>query len=41
MEKFTVVIPTRNNVHSLKHTINTCLRQNYPNFEIIILGSII
>ncbi len=36
MEKFTVVIPTRNNVHSLKHTINTCLRQNYPNFEIII-----
>ena len=36
MEKFTIVIPTRNNVHTLKHTINSCLRQEYPNFEIII-----
>ena len=36
MEKFTIVIPTRNNVNTLKHTISTCLRQDYPNFEIII-----
>ncbi|MBC7535380.1 MAG: glycosyltransferase family 2 protein [Ferruginibacter sp.] len=36
MEKYTIVIPAKNNVATLKHTINTCLRQEYLNFEILI-----
>jgi hypothetical protein len=36
MEKFTVVIPTRDRAATLGSTLKTCLRQNYPNYEIIV-----
>ena len=36
MEKYTVVIPTKNNIDTLRHTLTTCLNQQYQNFEIII-----
>ena len=36
MEKYTVVIPARNNVETLRYTLATCLRQQYPNFYILV-----
>lgn len=36
MEKYTVVIPTRNSIETLKHTLSTCLTQTYSNFEILV-----
>ena len=36
MEKYTVVIPARNSIDTLKYTLQTCLTQTYPNFEILI-----
>ena len=36
MEKYTVIIPTRNRAETLGATIRTCLRQTYKNFEIIV-----
>jgi glycosyltransferase involved in cell wall biosynthesis len=36
MEKYTVIIPTRDRAETLEATLRTCLRQTYQNFEIII-----
>lgn len=36
MEKYTVIIPTRDRAETLGATIRTCLRQTYENFEIIV-----
>lgn len=36
MEKYSIVIPTRNSIETLRHTLQTCLRQNYLNYEIIV-----
>lgn len=36
MEKYTVVIPTRDRAETLEATIRTCLRQTYKNFEVIV-----
>ena len=36
MEKYTVVIPTRDRAETLEATLRTCLRQTYKNFEIIV-----
>jgi glycosyltransferase involved in cell wall biosynthesis len=36
MEKYTVIIPTRDRAETLEATIRTCLRQTYPNFEVIV-----
>lgn len=36
---FTIVIPTRNRLGSFKHTIKTCLNQNYKNFSIIVASN--
>lgn len=36
MEKYTIVIPTKNSLETLKYTLQTCLRQTYPNFEILV-----
>jgi glycosyltransferase involved in cell wall biosynthesis len=36
MQKYTVVIPTRDRAETLSATLRTCLRQKYPNFEIIV-----
>lgn len=36
MEKYTVIIPTRDRAETLDATIKTCLRQTYENFEIIV-----
>ena len=36
MEKYTVVIPTRDRAGTLASTIRTCLRQTYGNFEIVV-----
>lgn len=36
MEKFTVVIPTRDRAETLEATIRTCVRQTYENLEIIV-----
>ena len=36
MEKYTVIIPTRDRAETLAATLRTCLRQTYPNFEIIV-----
>jgi glycosyltransferase involved in cell wall biosynthesis len=36
MEKYTVIIPTRDRAETLEATIRTCLRQTYANFEIIV-----
>jgi glycosyltransferase involved in cell wall biosynthesis len=36
MEKYTVIIPTRDRVETLEPTLRTCLRQTYKNFEIIV-----
>lgn len=34
--KFSIVIPVRNSINTLKYTLMTCLAQTYNNFEIII-----
>lgn len=34
--KFSIVIPTRNRAETLKYTIETCLAQDYSDFEVII-----
>jgi hypothetical protein len=36
MEKFTVIIPTRDRAVTLGPTLRTCLRQSYANYEIIV-----
>ena len=36
MEKYTVIIPTRDRIETLGPTLRTCLRQEYKNFEIIV-----
>lgn len=36
MEKYTVIIPTRDRAETLEATLRTCLRQTYENFEIIV-----
>lgn len=36
MEKYTVIIPTKNSEETLKYTLQTCLQQNYSNFEILV-----
>lgn len=36
MEKYTIVIPTRDRAEMLDATLRTCIRQAYPNFEIIV-----
>lgn len=36
MEKYTVIIPTRDRAETLEATLRTCLRQAYENFEIIV-----
>lgn len=33
---FSIVIPVRNNIETLKHTLRTCLEINYENFEIVV-----
>jgi glycosyltransferase involved in cell wall biosynthesis len=36
VEKYTVIIPTRDRIETLGATLRTCLRQEYNNFEIIV-----
>jgi glycosyltransferase involved in cell wall biosynthesis len=36
MEKYTVIIPTRDRAETLGATLRTCLRQAYENFEVIV-----
>ena len=36
MEKYTVIVPTRDRAETLEATLRTCLRQNYENFEVIV-----
>lgn len=36
MEKYTVIIPTRDRAETLEATLRTCVRQSYSNFEIIV-----
>lgn len=36
MEKYTVIIPTRDRAETLGATLKTCLRQTHKNFEIIV-----
>lgn len=36
MEKYTIIIPTRDRAETLGATIQTCLRQTYPNLSIIV-----
>jgi glycosyltransferase involved in cell wall biosynthesis len=36
MEKYTVIIPTRDRAETLGATLQTCLRQTYKNYEIIV-----
>jgi glycosyltransferase involved in cell wall biosynthesis len=36
MEKYTVIIPTRDRAETLEATIKTCLQQTYINFQIIV-----
>lgn len=33
---FTVIIPSKNRAEYLKHTLRTCMIQEYPNFEVIV-----
>jgi len=40
MEKFTVIIPTRDRAATLGPTLKTCLRQSYPNYEIIVSDNV-
>jgi glycosyltransferase involved in cell wall biosynthesis len=34
--KYTIVIPTRNRAHTLRHTIASCLAVDYDNFEVLV-----
>ena len=34
--KFSVLLPTRNRLNLLKHAVNTVLKQDYDNWELII-----
>jgi hypothetical protein len=36
---FTIVIPTRNRLGTLKHAIRTCLDQDYDNFTVIVASN--
>jgi glycosyltransferase involved in cell wall biosynthesis len=36
MEKYTVIIPTRDRAETLEATLRTCLRQTYRNYEILV-----
>lgn len=36
MEKYTVIVPTRDRAETLEATLRTCLRQTYENFEVIV-----
>ena len=36
MQRYTVIIPTRDRAETLEATLRTCLRQAYENFEIIV-----
>jgi glycosyltransferase involved in cell wall biosynthesis len=36
MEKYTIVIPTRDRAETLEATLRTCVRQTYKNLEIIV-----
>lgn len=36
---FTIVIPTRNRLRTLKHAIRTCLEQEYENFSVIVANN--
>src|SRR5262249_57858095 len=34
--RFSVVIPTREGAHTLKYTLQTCLVQDFDNYEIVV-----
>ncbi len=36
MEKYTVIIPTRDRAETLESALKTCLSQAYPNYEVIV-----
>ncbi len=36
MERFTIIIPARDRAETLDATLRTCLRQRYPNLEVIV-----
>jgi len=36
MNKYTVIIPTRDRAETLEATIRTCLRQTYENFKVVV-----
>jgi glycosyltransferase involved in cell wall biosynthesis len=36
MEKFTVIIPTRERADTLYHSLKTCVMQEYPNLDILV-----
>lgn len=40
MEKYTIIIPTRDRAETLSGTIQSCLRQRYENFEIIVSDNV-
>lgn len=40
MDKYTIIIPTRDRAETLAATIKTCLRQRYENFEIIVSDNV-
>jgi glycosyltransferase involved in cell wall biosynthesis len=40
LEKFTIIIPTRDRAETLAATIKTCLRQRYENLEIIVSDNV-
>lgn len=40
MDKYTIIIPTRDRAETLAATIRTCLRQRYENLEIIVSDNV-
>jgi glycosyltransferase involved in cell wall biosynthesis len=36
MEKFTIIVPTKDRCATLRHTLRTCLNQTYENFEVLV-----
>src|SRR3954447_12576532 len=34
--RFSVVIPTREGAHTLKYTLQTCLRQDFDDYEVVV-----
>src|SRR5262245_51577835 len=36
MPRFSIVIPTRNRENTLRHTLRTCLAQDFADFEIVV-----